>query len=143
MVEHAPEERGVECSIHSFGTKNMLAFVPNLPYTLIGLIIALFSLPNRVRTHKQPYSLIIYVKSLWWAVGYLKGARATTIGHVVILGPDAEKGDLEHELVHVAQHQRAPLLQPFLYYAELFKNGYRNNKYEIEAYKTAGNRYKP
>lgn len=71
----------------------------------------------------------------------MKGTRAATIGHVVILGPSTRVGDLEHELVHVTQYCSAPLIFPFLYYFELFKKGYRNNKYEVEAYKVAGNEY--
>src|SRR4051812_36024250 len=120
----------------------MLALLLNLPYTLIGLVLALLSVPQAVGTHRSPYALIIEAKSFWWAIGYLKGARAVTVGQVVLLGPSRERGDLEHELVHVRQYQREPLIHPFLYYAELFKNGYRNNKYEEEAYKVAGNYYK-
>lgn len=72
----------------------------------------------------------------------MKRARAMAIGHVVLLGPKLEVKDLEHELVHVSQHQRVPIIQPILYAVELFKRGYRNNKYEIEAYQKAGNVYK-
>ena len=82
------------------------------------------------------------VKNFWWVFGYMRGARAMTIGHVVLLGQNTEAGDMEHELVHVEQFQRAPVLYPFLYYAELLRKGYRNNKYEEEAYRRAGNVYK-
>lgn len=64
------------------------------------------------------------------------------IGHVVLLGPRLEDKDLEHELVHVVQYQRMPLIHPVLYIVELIRKGYRNNKYEIEAYQKAGNIYK-
>jgi hypothetical protein len=46
----------------------------------------------------------------------MKNARASAIGHVVILGPNLEDKDLEHELIHVEQYERMPLIQPFLYY---------------------------
>ena len=72
----------------------------------------------------------------------MKGARAMAIGNTVLLGPTIEDHDLEHELVHVTQYQRMPLIYPILYHVELFRKGYRNNKYEDEAYRIAGNVYK-
>ena len=72
----------------------------------------------------------------------MKNARAMTIGHVVLLGPNLENKDLEHELVHIEQYQRAPIIHPILYGLELMRRGYRNNKYEEEAYRKAGNIYK-
>ncbi|MEK7135093.1 MAG: hypothetical protein AAB780_00100 [Patescibacteria group bacterium] len=119
-----------------------MALLLNLPYSLVGLVLAAISLPVSMETRSIPPSLIIKVKNFWWAFAYFKNARAMAIGNVVLLSPKTEVGDLEHELVHVEQHQRAPLIQPFLYSWELFKNGYRNNKYEKEAYERAGNTYK-
>jgi len=79
----------------------------------------------------------------YYAKGLMKGARAVTIGHIVLLSPKMKEKDLEHELVHVAQYQRAPLIQPFLYFVEVIKNGASpKNKYEAEAYQKAGNIYK-
>jgi len=72
----------------------------------------------------------------------MKNARAMAIGSVVLLGSNALDKDLEHELVHVEQSQRMPFIFPILYYIELFRRGYRNNKYEYEAYSKAGNAYK-
>jgi hypothetical protein len=117
----------------------MIGFILNIPYTLIGLLLASVSLPSRVGFRKSPYAFVFNVKSLWWLVGYMNGARGVTIGHAVILGPDVQDKDLEHELVHVEQHQRAPFIQPILYYVELIRKGYRNNKYEEETYRRAGN----
>jgi len=120
----------------------MIGFILNIPYTLIGLIVALISIPTGMGFRKKPYTIIITIKNFWWTFGYMKNARAMAIGHVVILGPNLEDKDLEHELIHVEQHERMPIIQPFLYYIELIKNGYRNNKYENEAYTRAGNIYK-
>jgi hypothetical protein len=120
----------------------MIGFILNIPYTVIGLILALASIPVGVVFKTNPYAFVINVKIFWWAVGYMKNARAATIGHVVILGPDIEDKDTEHELIHVEQYQRTPLLHPILYYAELIRRGYRNNKYEVEAYRRAGNIYR-
>ena len=120
----------------------MISFILNLPYTLIGLLVALVSIPTDIKFRTKPHAFVLHVKKLWWAVGFMKGARAASMGHVVILGPNLEDKDLEHELVHVEQASLEPLIHPFLYYIELVRNGYRNNKYEVEAYQRAGNVYK-
>lgn len=65
------------------------------------------------------------------------------LGHVVMLGPLEKEKDLEHELIHVEQWIREPFIHFFLYNIELMRHGYRNNKYEVEAYDRAGNIYLP
>lgn len=120
----------------------MISFILNIPYTLVGILLGLISVPDGIAFKRKPYAFIIGVRNFWWAFGYMKNARAMAIGHVVLLGPRLEDKDLEHELVHVWQHQKMPLIQPILYYIELFQKGYKNNKYEIEAYKIAGNIYR-
>lgn len=119
----------------------LLSFLLNLPWTLIGLLFSLISLPIKASFRKNPYAIILRVKTFWWAFGYLKNVRAVAIGHVVILGLNTETKDLEHELIHLEQFERLPLIFPILYYLEMLKNGYEKNKYEIEAYKRAGNVY--
>ncbi len=119
----------------------LLSFILNLPWILIGLFFSLISLPIEVSFIKNSYAIVLRVKSFWWAFGYLKNVRAMAIGHVVILGPNIEVGDLEHELIHVEQSERLPLIFPILYYLELMRNGYEKNKYEIEAYNGADNMY--
>ena len=119
----------------------MIGFVLNIPYTIIGLLIGAISLPKKIYFQKNPYAFVIYARSFWWAVGYFKGARGITFGHALTLGPNVEDKDLEHELIHVEQFARLPIIQPVLYFIELIKKGYRNNKYEDEAYRRAGNRY--
>lgn len=120
----------------------MINSILNVPYSLIGLLVAIFSLPVKINFSKKYSALIINVRSFWYARGYMKGTRAMTIGQVVLLGPNLENGDLEHELVHVDQYKRLPIIFPILYYVELFKRGYKENKYEVEAYSKAGNLYK-
>lgn len=112
----------------------MLSFILNLPYTIIGIIFALFSFPTNISFTRKPYSIVITVRRLWWAIGYMRGARATTIGHTVILGKHIKPTDLNHELLHVTQYGRLPVVFPFMYYIELFRKGYKGNRYEIEAY---------
>ena len=104
--------------------------------------MGIISLPKAIAMRKNPYAIIITITKFWWDIGYMKGARAMTIGNVILLSPKIENKDLEHELIHVKQYERMPLIYPILYYIELIKKGYRNNKYEIEAYQIAGNVYK-
>ncbi|MES2315366.1 MAG: hypothetical protein V4486_01370 [Patescibacteria group bacterium] len=121
----------------------IISFILNLPYTFLGLVLALVSIPDlKMDFRAKPIAIIVHVTIFWWAFGYMKGARAMAIGNVVILGQNIEKGDLKHELVHVEQFDRNPLVQPILYFIELGRKGYRNNKYEVEAYTRAGNIYK-
>lgn len=121
----------------------MIGFILNIPWSVIGLTLGILCVPKSVKWHVGPYAVIVTVKSLWWAIGYMKGARAVAIGHIVILGPKVEEKDLEHELIHVEQHERVPLIQPLLYFIEVIKNGASpRNKYEAEAYQKAGNIYK-
>lgn len=67
--------------------------------------------------------------------------RGITFGNTILLGPLEEQNDLEHELVHVEQFLKWPLIFPLLYWWELLRNGYQHNKYEVDAYTRAGNRY--
>lgn len=120
-----------------------IAFIINLPFSIVGIVIALISVPKKVRFDANNMAFIFSINSLWWTsvVPWLKGARATVTGHTVLLGPDADNADLDHELIHVDQWIRAPFIHPFLYYIEYFKHGYRQNKYEDEAYRASGSRY--
>jgi hypothetical protein len=120
----------------------MISFVLNLPWTITGLIVGLISAPTKMKFNNRPRAFIWNVRSFWWAFGYMKNARAMTIGQVILLGPNLADKDFEHELVHVEQYEKAPLVHPILYYMELMRKGYRNNKYEQEAYSKAGNYYK-
>jgi len=117
-----------------------LALILNLPWTALGLLGAIASAPTSIRTHQKPLALIVTVRSFWWLPGH-KGLRAATLGNVVLLSQKLLPSDLEHELIHVEQNEREPLIKPFLYEWQSLKYGYRNNKYEVEAYTRVGNRY--
>jgi hypothetical protein len=119
----------------------MISFILNLPHTIVGIVLALVSNPNSITWISSPNTIVFRVRSLWWAFGYLKGLRAASYGHVILLGPATKSGDYEHELAHVRQYEKHPLIQPALYSVELVKHGYKNNKYEVEAYQEAGNEY--
>ncbi len=112
----------------------LVNFILNLPFTLTGIIPLILSYPYHVRLTKNPFALIFKVKSFWWGFGYLKHARAITIGYIIFLGPRILKNDLEHEIIHVKQCEQYPFIFPFLYLYDRIKNGYRKNRLEAEAY---------
>ena len=101
---------------------------------IIGILFGFFSLPTNISFTSNPISIVLRVRKLWWAIGYMRGARAVTIGSVVILGENIKTHDLDHELIHIKQYQRLPIIFPLLYYIELIRKGYKENKYEIEAH---------
>lgn len=121
-----------------------LAFILNLPWTIVGILAGLLSIPTKITINKDPFAIIFKVKSFWW-YNWLPGrsrVRGSANGHAIRLGPLEQPNDLEHELIHVEQAIRSPLIHPLLYTLESFKNGYRQNKYEVEAYGRSGSKYK-
>lgn len=120
-----------------------LIFLLNLPWTVVGILTSLLSVPTGIDYTSQPTTIVFRVRSFWWLtwMPWYKGARAITNGHVVSLGPNADIRDLQHELVHVEQGLRYPLIFPLLHTIEWLRHGYRNNKYEAEAFARSGSRY--
>lgn len=116
--------------------KHLFLFILNLPFTLTGIIALVLSGPYHFKLVYNPIALVFKVKSFWWGFSYInrKKARAMTIGHIILLGPKELKNDFEHEIIHVQQCERYPVIYPFLYLYELFKNGYKKNRFEDEAY---------
>lgn len=119
----------------------IILFILNLPFTLTGLIPLILSVPYDVRFIKNPYAIVVKIKKFWWVFGYLKKSRAMTIGHIILLGPRELKNDLEHEIIHVEQCDRYPVIYPFLYAYELIKKGPRLNRFEDEAYRLSNSIY--
>lgn len=117
----------------------------NLPWSLLGILFAIISLPKKLIFVKTPKAIIFNIKSFWWYAWLpgMKGTRAMAIGNIVLLGENILDKDLEHELVHVRQFEREPFIHPFLYQYQNFIHGYKENKYEKEAYRKAGNIYIP
>lgn len=120
----------------------MIGFIINLPYTLLFIFVSLISFPQHITFDKRNYTVIIHVKSFWWVFGYMKKARAMTFGHTILLGQKLKSTDLAHELIHVKQFNTMPVIFPLFYLFFLIKNGHRNNKYEIEAYRLSGGKLK-
>ena len=121
---------------------DLLSLLLNLPWTIMGIFLASISIPISLRFKAQPYALIFRVSNLnWWSRIYgREGVRAAALGNVILLG-QTTAGDLEHELMHIKQAMHRPLIHPFLYLYESLRHGYRNNKYEQEAYAAAGSPY--
>ena len=120
-----------------------IAFILNLPWTALGILLALISIPYKVSFDRGSLAIIFYVQSFWWYswIPGKKGVRAMTNGHTIQLGPLEQGDDISHELIHVEQAIREPFIHPFLYQLETMRHGYRKNKYEDEAYSRAGNTY--
>lgn len=133
-------DKGVFCySVHM----DVLAFILNLPWTALGLLGALLSVPTSIQLTSKPLAIIFSVRSFWWYT-WMPGkgsVRAITNGHVIQLSPAILDKDLEHELIHVEQYERAPLIHPFLYAWQYCRHGYRKNKYEDEAYRRSSSKY--
>jgi len=121
--------------------KSVILFLLNLPFTLVAVIPLILSFPYDFKLVKNPLSFVFKVKSFWWGFNYLRHARAITISHIIFLGPRLLKNDLEHEIIHVKQFDKYPLIFPILYFYERFKNGYRKNRFEDEAYKLSDSIY--
>lgn len=121
-----------------------LAFIFNIPFTVVGLIGALLSVPQGITIHRAPLAFALSVKSFWWYQWLLPGTwiRGMAFGHVVMLNPDADDKDLAHELIHVEQFTRFPIIQPLLNLWEMTRRGTgMDNKYEREAYERSGSRF--
>lgn len=121
--------------------KKLVIFILNLPFTLTGIIPLALSGPYSFKLNKNPLAFVFKVRSFWWSFGYLKKARAITIGYIIFLSPKELKNDLEHEIIHVKQCERYPMIFPFLYTYERIRKGYRNNRFEDEAYTLSESAY--
>jgi hypothetical protein len=62
-------------------------------------------------------------------------AAAVTLGRTIVVRPGTALSErlLRHELAHVRQWTRRPLLFPVLYTLRQLRHGYHANPYEIEA----------
>ncbi len=121
----------------------VLIYILNLPWTICLILFAIISIPKKVFINKEPFALVFKIKSFWWfeLLPSSKGVRGMAMGNCVLLGPKEMDKDLEHELIHVEQCNREPFIYFFLYHLETWRKGYRQNKYEVEAYGRAGNVY--
>lgn len=129
--------------------KKIFLILLNLPYSILCFFGALFSLPRKIEIRGP--GLIIYARdfSLIKIYNFLvhaelrkvmknKSPKGYALGHVVVIRDDISEDQIEkiiqHELVHVEQGERYPLIFPILSIIETFRHGYANNRFEMEAY---------
>ena len=62
-----------------------------------------------------------------WLAGMKGSAAAVTLGRTIVVHPDARVTErlIRHELAHVRQWQRHPMLFPVLYTAAFLRHGSR------------------
>ena len=67
--------------------------------------------------------------------GHRRTAAAVTVGQTIVVHPDARLTErlLRHEVAHVQQWRRDPLLFPLRYALQHLRRGYRDNPFEVEA----------
>ena len=120
----------------------MVSFMLNFPYTLTLFVLGLTCRPKYIKLNRKPFAIILKVRNFWWKGFVMKYCRAMASGNTALLGPLEEGHDLEHELIHVRQHNKLPLIYPVFYYYETLRHGYRKNKFEDEAYRLSGSVYR-
>ena len=115
---------------------NIVAFILNTPWTLLGFIFGLLSFPKNIAFRESDHAIVMRVKRLWLTEIFMGlRARGNVIGNTLLITQNANDEIYKHECVHVRQFERAPFIFPFLYLFELLNHGYRKNKYEEEARK--------
>lgn len=112
------------------------ALILNLPWSIFGLLIALISLPKNVKLNPKELVLTVKVKWLWLSSLIInRKVRGLTMGNVIMISNASINATFNHEMTHIKQFQKVPLLFPLLYCVEFMKSGYRQDEYEKEAYK--------
>src|SRR3989338_1675608 len=112
-----------------------IVFILNFPWSLLGLFYGLLLFPASIKMDKAELVIIVKVKRLWVNEIFLRRrCRGFTLGNTVLLSDVANSNTYGHEVVHVEQFTKMPLLFPLFYLVESMKNGYQTNKYEKEAY---------
>ena len=111
-----------------------LVFILNLPWTVLGLVIGILSIPKNLKFRKVGRAMVINVWRIWPSEIYMqRKVRGLAVGSTILLSRFADELTINHELVHIEQFQKVPLIFPLLYLIELVKRGYKKNKYEKEA----------
>ena len=114
----------------------IIAFILNLPWSFLGLLIGAISLPRSLKLDYKKFVLVIKVRQLWLS-GLIIGrkVKGLTMGNVMMLSDASISATYSHEMTHIKQFRKIPLLFPLFYCLEFVKNGYRQDQYEKEAYK--------
>jgi hypothetical protein len=125
----------------------LLAILWAAPYTLLGLVLGFFGLCTGGRARIRAGVVEFYGGGVKWLLNRFLGqfTLAITFGHTILGQTDAALDiSREHELVHVRQYER---WGPFMGVAYLGcslvlwlmgRRPYRDNPFEREAYRKAG-----
>jgi hypothetical protein len=127
---------------------HLLGILWALPYTLIGLLIGTIGLCTGGHAWTGGRAVEFHGGAVRWFVTRLPHGQFTlafTLGHV-ILGQSAASLDIarDHEMVHVRQYERwGPFMGPAYLLSSLIlwiagRNPYRDNPFERQAYREAG-----
>ena len=117
-----------------------ISFILNIPWTLIGILMVVVLIYKSVLVKISDKTFVLIVQRLWINEIFLRRkVNGFAIGNVVLLSTKYSDNIYRHELVHINQFQKYPLIFPFLYCIEFLKKGYYNNKYEIEAREKTNN----
>jgi hypothetical protein len=126
----------------------LLAIVWASPYSLLGLLVGSFGICTGGTARIRAGVIEFYGGGVKWFLNCLPGGQFTlamTLGHTILGQSDAALDiSREHELVHVRQYER---WGPFMGIAYLGcslvlwlvgRRAYRDNPFEREAYRKAG-----
>jgi hypothetical protein len=118
------------------------------PYTLLGLLLGMVGLCTGGHARIRAGVIEFYGGGLKWLIQQFPNGQFTlaiTFGHTILGQSDAALDiSQEHELVHVRQYERwGPLMGPAYLACSLVlwiagRRPYRDNPFEREAYKKAG-----
>ncbi|PIR96281.1 MAG: hypothetical protein COT92_01940 [Candidatus Doudnabacteria bacterium CG10_big_fil_rev_8_21_14_0_10_42_18] len=101
---------------------SMLGLLLNAPWTLLGLAIAALSIPKRTLVKKDALALVIDVRRIWLVEPFHgKPVKGFTLGNCVLRSDFAIINTINHELIHVRQFTKFPLVFPFLYLFDSIK----------------------
>lgn len=122
---------------------NYIRWFFNLPYTVFGIAFSILSVPKKISFDIRTGLPVLVIKvHTLKTVFTMPQVRGVTFGSTILLGPLEDANVFEHELVHVEQFLRYPIIFPVLYLYQLARYGYRYAPLEDEAYTRAGNTYK-
>jgi hypothetical protein len=112
----------------------MISFILNLIWSLLGLAVAIISLPTKIGFESIAEVLVTETERLWIGEIFLRRKiKGMTFGNLVLLSKAKDELTLKHELAHVRQYNKMPFIFPFLYCFEVMRSGYERNKYDEAA----------
>jgi hypothetical protein len=121
--------------------KRAVQFFINLPWTMLGTLNAILSIPLSLEFVFDRLAIILWVNNIRFVSENVAG---WTCGHIILLKTRVRTYDPQivyelklHELTHVDQFDRFWGAFPIFYAAEYLRKGYENNRFEVEARENA------